>query len=102
MPRSRRQSELPGAAERYAELVAAHGSETCWICGRPPKTRRLHIDHDHRTGKVRGLLCHSCNRRLWTGATPAWLRDAMAYLANARDDTDDPVLRCPRCEQYLG
>lgn len=35
----------------------------CAICGKHQNefNRGLHIDHDHRTGKVRGLLCHRCN-----------------------------------------
>ena len=34
----------------------------CAICNEEPKTKRgLHVDHDHETGKVRGLLCHGCN-----------------------------------------
>lgn len=38
----------------------------CAICGSPPppSKRRLHIDHDHETGKVRGLLCTRCNTAL--------------------------------------
>jgi hypothetical protein len=63
----------------YARLLAAQGGH-CALCPATPKTRRLHVDHDHRTGRIRGLLCHSCNRRLWTGATAEWLTRAAAYV----------------------
>ena len=82
MPRKRRQSELPGAAELYDRLIAAQRG-VCAICGAPPKTRRLHIDHDHRTGKVRGLLCQRCNRALPTWVTTGWLHQAIGYLVRA-------------------
>ena len=65
----------------YDALLAAQGGG-CAICGNAPKTRRLHVDHDHKTGKVRGLLCHVHNRRLWRGATAAELRRMAAYLDN--------------------
>lgn len=81
MARPRRQSELPGAAELYARLLAEQNGG-CAICGAAPKTRRLHIDHDHASGAVRGLLCHRCNRNLPTSASAAWLRAAAAYVEN--------------------
>jgi hypothetical protein len=63
MPRKRSQSEMPGADELYARLIVAqHGLCAVKGCKRQPKTRRFHIDHDHRTGKIRGLLCHWHNR----------------------------------------
>jgi hypothetical protein len=36
----------------------------CAICGKPPKKNRLHVDHDHDTGRIRGLLCVACNSKL--------------------------------------
>lgn len=33
----------------------------CAICNEPPKRRKLALDHDHDTGKIRGLLCYGCN-----------------------------------------
>jgi hypothetical protein len=47
--------------EEYdAMLIAQDGG--CAICGKTnPNGKRLAVDHDHTTGKVRGLLCHNCN-----------------------------------------
>lgn len=43
----------------FEALVAASGGH-CQLCG-DPFTRTPHIDHNHSTGEVRGLLCSPCN-----------------------------------------
>ena len=46
----------------------------------------LHVDHDHNTGLIRGLLCHRCNRAIGLVDDPASLRALADYIesANAR------------------
>jgi hypothetical protein len=45
-------------------MLAAQGG-ACAICKEPrPEERTLHVDHDHETGKIRGLLCFRCNNAL--------------------------------------
>jgi len=40
-------------------------NNVCAICGETPDIKRnLDIDHCHETGKVRGILCHHCNKAL--------------------------------------
>jgi Recombination endonuclease VII len=63
----------------YAAILAAQGGH-CALCLSTPKSRRLHVDHNHATGEVRGLLCHRCNRALPTWVTRAWLWNAVLYL----------------------
>lgn len=49
--------------EEYEEMYREQGG-VCKICEKPEKTRRLQIDHDHETSRVRGLLCTACNTSL--------------------------------------
>jgi Autographiviridae endonuclease VII len=74
-----RAKQLGVTDDEYALLLEVQGGG-CAICGAKPKTRRLHVDHDHKTGKVRGLLCHRCNRALPTWVTETWLLRAYGYL----------------------
>ena len=71
--------------ERYENLVAAQGGR-CAICGAvtPGGGRHyLAIDHDHTSGKVRGLLCNNCNVGLGCFRdNPKVLRRAASYITN--------------------
>lgn len=47
--------------------ILAEQNNVCKICGSPdPKSKHMvfHVDHDHNTGKIRGLLCGNCNLAL--------------------------------------
>ena len=76
----RRAVQLGVGDDEYEWMLAEQGG-VCAICGSPPKSRRLHVDHDHRTGAVRGLLCFRCNRALPSYVTAEWLHAAASYLA---------------------
>lgn len=69
------------SAEYEAMVEAQHG--LCAICKgahRGPGVR-LHVDHDHDTGRVRGLLCAPCNTFIGLADHSVdRLRDAIAYL----------------------
>ena len=62
--RRRNLSQFGITTEDYAELLNSQG-DVCAICRKTCKTgRRLAVDHNHKTGKVRGLLCNNCNQGL--------------------------------------
>ena len=72
--------------EEYNEMLEIQDG-ACAICGQPEtrkdhrtgETRALAVDHDHATGRVRGLLCTDCN----TGI--GLLQDDIEILLNAVD-----------------
>ncbi len=70
--------------ESYAVLLEKQGG-VCAIClGVCSMGRRLSVDHDHSTGKVRGLLCGGCNVGIGRFKDdPALLRAAITYLAKS-------------------
>jgi hypothetical protein len=69
--------------EQYNEMFEKQGG-VCAICGAKPskvngtKKKHLHVDHDHKTGKVRGLLCVTCNVKL--GFMEKYYEKAKKYL----------------------
>lgn len=50
-------------AEEYQRLHKLQGGR-CAICRNQSRTIRFAVDHDHKTGEVRGLLCKRCNHEL--------------------------------------
>lgn len=72
--------------EEYDLLVDQQGGR-CAICpatepgGGPSRRGYWHVDHDHATGRIRGLLCMDCNVGLGRlGDSVEGLERALAYL----------------------
>lgn len=78
--KSKHQLLLDEHRHRYPELLEAQGGK-CALCPRVPSPkRRLDIDHNHKTMKIRGLLCSRCNRALVYWMTKEWLEAAAEYV----------------------
>ena len=70
----------------YEEFISLLEKQNnlCAVCKKPEstieprtqKTRHLSVDHCHKTGKIRGLLCNNCNRAL------GFLRDSTITIEN--------------------
>jgi Autographiviridae endonuclease VII len=74
-------NELGCTAEQYRRMLGdQHG--VCKLCGTVNKDgRKLAVDHCHKTGRVRGLLCSTCNTGLGCfGDDPIQLARALEYL----------------------
>jgi hypothetical protein len=70
--------------DAYNRLLEAQDGK-CAICGAKPKDRphhrKLAVDHDHKTKKIRGLLCFHCNTGLGNlRDDPELLLKAVEYL----------------------
>ena len=89
--RSKRNSQLKFkygiSIEEFNRLLKIQKGK-CKICNRFPKITKAHptltVDHCHQTGKVRGLLCRSCNTALglfYEDKTS--ITNALKYLTNA-------------------
>ena len=64
--------------EEYAAM-AKEQNGACAICGVVPE--KLHVDHCHKTGKVRQLLCHKCNLGIgYFADSPEIMGKAIQYI----------------------
>jgi hypothetical protein len=77
--------------EQYNEIFNRQKGK-CAICGKPQTElkKRLHIDHNHITGEIRGLLCFNCNLILGMS------NDNSEQLRNAADYLDKKTIVCPK------
>ncbi len=84
---ARRLREFGLPKGQYAAMLAAQGG-ACALCGerasgtaKSGKPIALHVDHDHATGRIRGLLCGKCNRAIgYLRDDPALIRKAALYV----------------------
>lgn len=74
--------------EQYDEILKSQNG-TCAICKGPEsiidkrtgEVMRLSVDHDHKTGRVRGLLCRLCNSAIGKfNDDPELILKAIQYL----------------------
>lgn len=71
----------------YDELLKMQGHR-CAICRQKPAKKRLAVDHDHKTGEVRGLLCATCNKGILGSA-----HDSLEILQRAVGYMESPPAR---------
>lgn len=80
-----------GISQSEFEEKLSQQKNSCYICNQKfslgkDKTKTPYVDHDHKTGKVRALLCHHCN--LFIGHSRdniEILANAITYLENSND-----------------
>lgn len=66
----------------YNAMAKSQGGG-CKICGKTAdkNNARLSVDHCHKTGKIRGLLCNQCNSGIgFFNDNPALVKSALEYL----------------------
>jgi len=73
------------------ELILESQNNVCTICGKLEiikcgvRVKRLAVDHNHTTGKVRGLLCSTCNLLVaHVENNPKILKEIPRYLRRGR------------------
>lgn len=68
----------------YNDLLEIQDGK-CALCGEVCATgNNLAVDHCHKTGKIRGLLCMKCNQALERVEIAGWAKKAVAYVNHHR------------------
>lgn len=70
-----------GLTENDVEAMKIAQGHKCLICR---EIRKLVVDHCHKNGNVRGLLCAPCNGVLGRVENEEWMTNARAYLSRGR------------------
>jgi len=90
----RKSARVPAGITDMGKALEARQITECIICGATQKTQ-LAIDHDHKTGDVRGALCTNCNLGLGHFKDdPELLRLAALHLEGR--------CGCGKCNPYWG
>lgn len=78
-------------ADDYDAMLKRQG-DVCAICKKHPQGKQdLHLDHDHNTGRVRGILCRGCNTALGHfGDDVEGVLAVLSYLRNPPFDQQNP------------
>ena len=86
--------------EQYEEMLASQGG-CCAICRREPRPDiSLHLDHDHQSGQLRGILCFRCNNALGDfDDDPTLIGAALAYLRSYQPVDDEVAMARDRARQ---
>lgn len=75
---SKKLQKLYGITIECYEQLKINQNNQCLICENElGKGRDIAIDHDHKTGKVRGILCGNCNKGI------GFLKENVQFLKNA-------------------
>lgn len=90
-PNQRKNSQLKYefgiTLDEYNQMAEAQKG-LCAICNQESVKRNLDVDHDHSTGKIRGLLCGNCNKGIGLFKdSQDLLNKAVNYIRRSNEDS---------------